>query len=266
MQPAPAGIMSVFPSRTVAIEILGFDVHWYGIMYLLSFLVVYFSLPRLQRHREISLSGEQWSTVVSWAVVGVILGGRLGYVLFYGLPFYLQNPLEIFAVWHGGMSSHGGMLGLIAAMLLVCRKYSIPFLALADIAVIPAAIGLALGRMGNFINLELYGTVTTLPWGIAIPGVEGLRHPTQLYAVAKDLAIAIVCFVHVSRIPYKRNGQTFAVFLMMYAVLRFTVEYLRVQDHPGFDASIIHLTIGQMLTIPVFIAGVIVWQRAPKKA
>lgn len=254
-------MIDFFPSRVIAVEILGFNVHWYGLLYFAGFVIAWVLLPRLQRERELSLSSDEWSRLISWIVVGVIVGGRLGYVLFYDPWYYLSNPLEIFAVWKGGMASHGGFIGVTLAMLWALRKNKHQIFAIADVLVIPVAIGLALGRVGNFINQELYGTVTTLPWGITIPSEETLRHPTQIYAVIKDLFIALVCYLHLKRRPFIA-GRTLALFLMLYGVLRFLVEFVR--DQQGVYVWGV-LSEGQLLTIPVFIAGVILWWRANAK-
>ena len=248
-------MIAFFPSRAVALSLFGFSVHWYGLLYLTGFILGYFLLPRLQRYRNIALSKEVWSDVLTWAVVGVLVGGRLGYVLLYDPLQYLLDPLEIFMVWHGGMASHGGFIGTLLALAYMSRKHKIPFLALGDLVVVPVALGLALGRLGNFINQELYGTVTTLPWGIAIPGVEGLRHPTQLYAVAKDLFIALVCYLHL-RLPSRPNGQTGCIFLVLYGVLRFLIEFLRVPTHSSIVLGSLILTRGQGYSVPIVIAGV----------
>lgn len=249
--------MSFFPSRSVAVEILGFGVHWYGLLYLTAFLIAWFLLPRLQRYRDLHLTKEDWADVLSWGVVGVIVGGRLGFVLFYEPEYFLSDPLRIFAVWEGGMASHGGFLGVTLALLHVTRRKHIPRWLLADILVVPVAIGLACGRLGNFINQELYGSVTTLPWGISIPGVDGLRHPTQIYAVLKDLFIALVCFLHLRRPTYVA-GRTLGLFLMLYGILRFIVEYYRIQEY-GLLPLPFYLSMGQLLTVPVFAIGAFIW-------
>ncbi|MDP6562122.1 MAG: prolipoprotein diacylglyceryl transferase, partial [Candidatus Peribacteraceae bacterium] len=172
--------------------------------------------------------------------------------------YFLSHPAHVIAVWRGGMSSHGGFIGVVITLWFALRNKEVSKLALADTVVVPIALGLALGRLGNFINYELYGYVTDLQWAIAIPGVEGLRHPTQIYAVLKDLIIAGVCFWHLRR--YVKPGMTTAVFLMLYAVLRFTVEIYRVQDHTG----LLGLTRGQLLTVPIFIFGVLLWKAVRK--
>lgn len=247
-------MIDLFPSREVAFVLAGFPVHWYGLLYFAGFLIAWFLLPRLQRLRGLHLTGDDWSSLLSWGVVGVIVGGRLGYVLFYDPRYFLAHPADIVAVWKGGMSSHGGFIGVTLALLWALRARRGQLLRIADVVVVPVAIGLALGRFGNFINQELYGTVTSLPWGIEIPGVEGARHPTQLYAVAKNLFIALSCFLFLRRSFY-RPGRVFALFLLLYGVLRFLIEFVRDQG-PAFQGP---LSEGQVLTIPVFLAGVLLW-------
>ncbi|MDD5751510.1 MAG: prolipoprotein diacylglyceryl transferase, partial [Candidatus Peribacteraceae bacterium] len=252
-------MFSLFPSRTVAIELFGWAIHWYGILYLCAFLLAFVLLPRLQRFRHLALSTDDWSAVLTACILGVLLGGRIGYVLFYEPLYYLRHPLQVFAVWNGGMSSHGGFAGVGIALLWVVRRRRIPLLALLDVLVIPAAIGLALGRIGNLINGELFGTVTLLPWGVQFPGVPGIRHPVQLYAVIKDLLLALVCMAHLRRWQAPPHGRTFALFLILYAVLRFAVEYFRAQQYPVWEVGWLALSRGQMLTIPLFLFGVAVW-------
>ncbi len=249
-----------FPSRPVFVELFGFSVHWYGLLYLCAFLLAWVLLPRLQRLRGLDLSKEEWSSLLSWIIVGVIGGGRLGYVLLYEPMYFLQHPLEIFAVWHGGMSSHGGFIGVTLALLWALRGRKRELWHFADIFVIPVALGLALGRVGNFINQELYGTVTTVPWCILIPGVEGCRHPAQLYAVAKDLFIAGCCYLYLINAKPLRPGRTAALFLMLYGALRFLIEFVREPDH-----SYYFITRGQWYSLPIVIAGIVLWQFLGKR-
>jgi phosphatidylglycerol:prolipoprotein diacylglycerol transferase len=265
-------MFELFPSRTVALQLFGWPLHWYGVLYLAAFLLASWLVPRLQRFRALDLPAERWSSVVAAAVLGVVAGGRLGYVLFYDPAHFAAHPLDIFKIWQGGMSSHGGLAGVTVALWWTLRDVSAEErLKIADIAVIPAAIGLALGRFGNFINQELYGTLTSLPWGIAIPGVEGLRHPTSLYAVGKDLLIALLCFWHLVVARPFRSGRTLALFLMLYGVFRFLLEFLRVPTHDGLTFGLFVLTRGQALTLPLILAGGFLWwwagyrlKRAPR--
>ncbi len=252
-------MISFFPSRTVVFTLGPLTIHWYGIMYLLGFLLGMWLLPRLQKYRDLPLTASMRETLVMAVFFGVLIGGRLGFVLFYGGSDYVLHPLEIFAVWHGGMSSHGGFIGVALGLLWFSHRFKIDVLAITDIVVVPVAIGLALGRVGNFINGELYGTVTTLPWGMTFPGADGLRHPTQLYAVLKDLLIAVVCFLHLRSTPGSRSGRSTALFLMMYAVLRFAVEMLRDQPYGYLGSGSLLLSRGQILTLPLFVVGVGLW-------
>ena len=253
-------MIALFPSRTIALELFGLSVHWYGVIYLLSFVIALMLVPRLQHERGLRLTREDWASIVSAAVLGVIVGGRLGYVLFYEPAFYSIRPLQIFMVWKGGMSSHGGFLGVTFTLAFWCWRKHVDVRRLADVITVPVAIGLALGPLGTFINLELYGTVTDLPWGISIPGVDGLRHPTQIYAVFKDLFIAALCYVHLHRFRSYHPGRTFALFLMLYGVLRYLLEYLRAQEYPLIDLGIVSLSRGQLLTLPILLIGILLWR------
>lgn len=258
-------MITLFSSRQVAISILGFDIHWYGLMYLSAFLLAYFLLPRLQRFRNLTLSSQEISDILTWVIVGVIIGGRLGYVLFYNPSYFWQNPLDVFAVWQGGMSSHGGFIGVSLTLSYVLHRKRIHLWSFLDIMVVPVAIGLALGRVGNFINQELYGIQTTLPWGIEIPGVEGLRHPTQIYAVIKDLTIATICYTALRNTM--KAGVPFALFLIFYSIFRFTVEHYRYQDYSNTEVLGIEFTRGQVLTIPLFFIGLgVLWFRLSRKS
>lgn len=248
-------MIHLFPSRTVALDLFGFSVHWYGIMYMLSFLLALFLIPRLQKYRDLHLTQDDWSRIVGWAVVGVLVGGRLGFVLFYEPAYYLAHPLEIVAVWKGGMASHGGFIGATVAMLWALRGKNVDaMIRVADIVAVPVVLGLGIGRIGNFINQELYGTITMLPWGIAIPGVEGLRHPVQLYEFALCVIIGLVCYWHLRKT--RAAGTTFALFLLLYAVERILIEFLRIHAYPSVAFGLVR---EQMLTIPFLVIGIGIW-------
>lgn len=255
-------MFQLLPSREIAVEILGFSVHWYGIMYLLAFVTAAFLLPRLQRLRDLSLADAEWSRILNAAIVGTIVGGRLGHVFFYDPAYYWADPLKAFAVWEGGMSFHGGLIGVALGLFWAMRRWSgDKILRVADVVVVPAALGLAFGRIGNFINFELFGPVTTLPWGMAVPGQVGLHHPTPLYECAYSLVIAAACYLTLrsSRTP----GRSFGLFLLLYGVFRFLVEFVRTPDAPLTDLYVFTLTRGQTLTVPVFLLGVfLLWWSA----
>ncbi|MBU0766247.1 prolipoprotein diacylglyceryl transferase [Patescibacteria group bacterium] len=259
-------MIHLFPSRTIALELLGLSIHWYGLMYLAGFVLAFLLLPRLQKWRGLDLSKDDWAQLLSWGIIGVIVGGRLGFVLFYEPGFFVRYPLEIIQVWHGGMSSHGGFIGVAISLYIISRKRNINLLALADCLAVPIALGLAFGRVGNFINGELYGVVTNVPWAMKFPEIEGLRHPTQLYAVVKDLLIAGVCFWHLKKVKPIYLGRTFALFLMLYGILRYLLEYFRDQPYGFFDLWFILLSRGQLLTIPMIIVGYVLWRKfGPRK-
>ena len=155
---------------------------WYGLMYVLAFVATYLILRSETRRKQLPLTNDDVADLVFYGAMGVVLGGRLGYILFYNLAFYLAHPLQVFAVWEGGMSFHGGFLGVITAFVIYARRKKIPFFTLIDMAALCAPVGLGLGRIGNFINGELYGRQTDVPWGIIFPGGGSLpRHPSQLY-------------------------------------------------------------------------------------
>jgi phosphatidylglycerol:prolipoprotein diacylglycerol transferase len=251
-------MIEFLPSRAVFLSVFGFSIHWYGMLYLFAFIVALALLPHLQRHRKLFLTNDEWASAVAYAVLGVLIGGRLGYVFFYEPFYFAQHPREIFFVWQGGMASHGGFLGTALALLLFCARYKVNVRRFADVITVPCFIGLGLGRIGNFINQELYGTLTNLPWGMHFAGTEGLRHPIQLYDAAVCFALAIVCYVHL-RFFTRKPGKTLALFLMLYGVVRFLLEFIRDQQYPMIDVGAFDLSRGQLLTIPMFLFGALLW-------
>jgi phosphatidylglycerol:prolipoprotein diacylglycerol transferase len=246
-------MFSFFPSRAVAFTLLDFPVHWYGIMYLLGFLMVYKLAPKLQRYRDLYLRKSDWSNLLSWVIIAVIVGGRLGYVFFYDWAYFKTSPMEIFAIWNGGMASHGGFIGVAIVAWLYARWHKISLFKLLDSAVVPIALALALGRVGNYINIELYGTVTDLPWGQSIPGIEGLRHPTAVYAILKNTTIGIICMLALTK--SKKVGLPTACFVIFYAVFRFIVEFFRIPTVDNTELFGVMFTQGQLLTVPLFVLG-----------
>lgn len=254
-------MISLFPSRQIFFTVGAVNIHWYGVMYALAFVFGIWFLPRMLRLARFALSKQDQETFILWVFLGVVLGGRLGYVSFYAPSYFLEHPAKIIAVWEGGMSSHGGFIGVTIALLIFSARKRIDIFRLGDILVVPVAVGLALGRLGNLINGELYGTVTALPWGMHFPDAERARHPTQIYAMLKDMCIAAACFLHLSRSADSpmRSGRTTALFLMLYGVLRFCVEIFRDQPYGYTNVSGVLLSKGQSLTIPIFIIGVLIW-------
>ena len=251
----------------VALHLGPLSVHWYGLTYLAAFALFYV-LARLRLKHQPFASVTQpapWTMrdvedLLFWGVLGVILGGRLGYVLFYKPAWYASHPLEIFAIWQGGMSFHGGMLGVILAMMLWAWKKQRPWLQVTDLVAPCVPTGLAAGRMGNFINGELWGRVASpdLPWGMVFRGAGDLpRHPSQIYQALLEGVLLFVLLWLYARKPRLR-GQVAAAFLFGYGLLRFVAEYWREPDAQlGFLS--LGLSMGQWLSVPMIIAGVALW-------
>ena len=230
------------------------QVRYYGLMYVIGFVLAYFFLVKLSKERELPFSKDDIEEFLLWAIVGVIVGSRIVYVLAYNLSYYIQNPLQVFAIWQGGLSFHGGLIGIILVALWFCRKHKVSFYKLADIVVIPAALGLALGRIGNFLNSELVGRVTSLPWGVEFNQEGVYRHPSQLYESLKNFFMFGVLWN--IRNKKFRDGFLFWMFIMMYGVLRFVIEFFRAPD-PQVGFVLGPLTMGQLLVLPMFIIGLI---------
>lgn len=231
-------------------------IRWYGLMYVMGFLGAYYILKKEAERRVAPLSKDQVYDFLSYAAMGVILGGRLGYVLVYNLPFYLENPLQIVAVWKGGMSFHGGFLGVVVAGWLFCRKHSLPFWDLADFSVLPVPLGLFMGRMGNFINGELFGRPTDVPWCMVFPmGGPICRHPSQLYEGFMEGLLLFLILYLFSRKP-RPQGVIFWTFVGFYGLFRFIGEFFRQPD-PQLGYIIGPFSMGQFLSFPMAILGLI---------
>lgn len=236
------------------------QVRWYGLMYVLGFaatlLLVKHQIKKFN-FRELDVHFENLNLVL---IISLVLGGRLGYVLFYNLPYYLKHPLEVLATWQGGMSFHGGMLGLIAGMFIFCRKKRLDFWRVIDLYTVTIPIGLGLGRIGNFINGELYGRVTDVSWAMVFPGGGPLpRHPSQLY---EALLEGVVLFCILWSLKEKQRSSSWpagsmgALFLIFYGIFRIFVEFFREPDaHLGFIAA--NITMGQLLSSLMIIGGLI---------
>jgi phosphatidylglycerol:prolipoprotein diacylglycerol transferase len=227
---------------------------WYGLMYVLSFIATYVIIRSEVTRKKLALTKDDVADLVFYGAMGVVLGGRVGYILFYNLGFYLANPLKLLAVWEGGMSFHGGFLGVILAFLLYARRKNIPFFTLIDIAALCAPVGLGLGRIGNFINGELYGRATDAPWGIIFPGSDGqARHPSQLYEAFLEGLLLFVIVRAISRFS-PVTGIAGWTFVAGYGLFRFIVEFFRQPDAQiGFVLG--SLSMGQLLSLPMFLVG-----------
>lgn len=249
----------------IAFEIGPLAIRWYALAYIGGLLLGWWYCRRLTaRSPDGNVTVQAFDDFLLWATLGVLLGGRLGYVLFYMPGYYLENPAQILVLWEGGMAFHGGLLGVVAALLLFAWKRGIKVFALSDVVACAAPIGLFLGRVANFINAELYGRPADVPWAMVFPGGGPLpRHPSQLYeAILEGLLLFIVLFVVQRRGGLTRPGLATGVFLAGYGVGRFAAEFFREPDaFLGFLA--LGTTMGQLLSIPMILAGaaLIAWSR-----
>lgn len=292
--------MSYIPFPDISPEIFRIDLggfsfalRWYALAYIAGLVAGWKIIARLVSTPRLwpqgaPMTAAQVESLLTWVILGVVLGGRLGFALFYQPGYYLQNPLQILRVWEGGMSFHGGFLGVVVAGVWFCRREGIPMLSLADLMAIVAPIGIGLGRIANFINAELWGRPTTLPWGVAFPGeaaqtcpgVTGIcaRHPSQLYEALLEGLILLLVLLYVT---YRKGwlahpGRIAGLFFAGYGAARFAVEFVRQPDaqfvsegNPlGLAVQMAGwgLTMGQILSLPMIAAGVWFITRARRRA
>ncbi len=261
-----------------------FALRWYALAYIAGILIAWrMALTALRRPKlwpadTPPMTAQQLEDLLTWIIVGVILGGRLGFVLFYQPAYYLQNPMDILKVWQGGMSFHGGLIGVIAAALIFARRYKIAALSLADLVAHTVPPGLLLGRLANFVNAELWGRPSELPWAVIFPGtaaqdcpdISGLcaRHPSQLYEAALEglvLGMLLLWLVY-RRGAFRAPGMVMGVFFAGYGLSRFIVEFFRQPDaqfvSPGNPLGLawhidgLGLTMGQILSLPMIAIGI----------
>src|SRR3989344_3027937 len=243
----------------VLLEIGPLQIRYYGLFYALGFMIAYFMIAYLAKRKELPLTKDDVADFIIYQVMGIIFGARIVYILFYNLIFYIRNPIEIIALWHGGLSFHGGLLGAVLATYLFCKKKKIHFYDIADIAVIPVALALALGRIGNFINAELYGRITDVSWCLdysksqyAADAPNGCRHPSQIYDSLKNFFIfAVLWVIRDKKLP---KGFMFWSFVALYGLLRTIMEFFRQPDEQ-IGLIFNYFTMGQLLSIPLFLLG-----------
>jgi len=254
------------PYNVGGIELGPFAIRWYGLMYLLAFvLVVVLGRKRARQNLLTGWHPRDIDDMLFYGVLGVILGGRLGYVLFYKPIHYLVHPLEILQVWQGGMSFHGGFLGVLIALWFYARKRGRRWLDVTDFVAPLCPLGLAAGRLGNFINGELVGRVTDAPWGMVFPQVDNLpRHPSQLYELGLEgILLFVILWSYASR--HRPMGAVSGLFLLGYGTLRFAAEYTREPDNfLGYLAG--GLTMGQWLSMPMIAVGLMMMIWAYRRA
>ncbi|MCI1997948.1 MAG: prolipoprotein diacylglyceryl transferase [Olsenella sp.] len=253
-------------TNPVAFALGPLTVRWYGLAYLAGFVCAGLVMMRTSRRWRLGLTSDEVLNIVVGVAFGVIVGARLGYVLFYGAGYYLANPIKILAFNEGGMSFHGGLVGAIVGGALVCRQMRISIPTVCDLAVIGAPIGLFFGRCANFINGELWGKPTDLPWGVMFSNTGGgyvYRHPSQLYeAILEGIVIFVVLYALSRRVPPRPQGTFLGTFLALYGCFRFLIEFVRMPDSQlGYLLGTGWLTMGQCLSVPLAILGVVlvVW-------
>ena len=256
------GVLNFPAIDPVLISFGPFAIRWYALAYIGGLLIAWRYCRWLAVRPPQSVSADAFDDFLLWATLGVLLGGRLGYVLFYKPDFYLAHPQEILFIWQGGMSFHGGLLGMIAAEVMFARRRGLPVLALADIVAAAAPIGLFLGRIANFINGELFGRPSEVPWAMVFPRGGPLpRHPSQLYEAAiEGLVLLLVLHLMIRAGALERRGTLAGAFLIGYAVARMLAEVFREPDaHLGFLLG--GTTMGQWLSLPLLLAGLalVVW-------
>lgn len=236
------------------IKIGPLSVRWYGLMYLIGFISSYLIVKGEIKRRGLRVEKDFLENLYFYLILGLLVGARFGYVIFYNLPYYINNPLEVFAIWQGGMSFHGGLIGVILAAFVFTKTKKFDFFTLTDMLVITAPIGLGLGRIGNFINGELYGRITDVPWAMVFPEGGPLpRHPSQLYEAALEgvLLFVILWFL---KDKFSRSGIISSLFLILYGIFRFFVEFFREPDPQiGYILSI--FTMGQVLCFIMILIG-----------
>ena len=243
----------------IALQIGVFKVHWYGLMYLLG-IGAGWALGYYRAKRSDGYWNPEWmSDLIFYIAIGIVLGGRIGYMLFYDLGPLIQKPWIIFQIWDGGMSFHGGLIGVIIAMWIFARKIQRPWIKVMDFVTPLVPIGLGAGRIGNFINGELWGRITDVPWAMVFPSGGPLpRHPSMLYEFfLEGVVMFVVLWIYSSKQRYP--GRVSALFLLLYGVFRFLIEFVRQPDPQLGFVAFGWLTRGQELCVPMLLVGVFLW-------
>ena len=240
----------------IFISLGSFHIYWYGIMYLLAFLLAWCVGNFYIKKNIVKISKDNFSDLMFYSFLGVLAGGRIGYSIFYNFYYTLDNPITIFYLWNGGMSFHGGFICVMVGIIYFCKKNQIPFFEISDFIVKLVPIGLFTGRIGNFINGELWGKPTDLVWGVIFPKIDNLtRHPTQIYEAFLE-GIVLFVILNFSLPKNTRTSRVTAYFLIFYSLFRFIVEFFREPDaHIGY-LIFSWVTMGQILCAPMFLLGI----------
>ena len=240
----------------VAIEILSFEIRWYSLSYIIGILLGWYLAKKFFVNRNIK---DKFDDYVTYLIIGLILGGRIGYVLIYNFNFYFNNPLDILKIWQGGMSFHGGVLGIIIASIIFTKKYNDNFFEYLDVVALVSPVGIFFGRIANFLNSELYGTISNVPWAVIFIKIDNLpRHPSQLYeAILEGLALFLILIYFKNKFLNK-PGLISGLFLIFYSFFRFYIEFFRVPDQQ-LGYIFLNLSMGQVISLILMIIGLILF-------
>ena len=246
--------MYIHDLNPIAFSLFKFIIYWYSLSYLFGFIFSYFYVKFILNKDFVNISFAIFEDFLVWAVIGVIIGGRVGYVIFYNLNFYLDNPIEILKIWQGGMSFHGGLIGVILSIFFFSKLKKVNFLNLLNLVSSCAPIGLFLGRLANFVNRELIGRPTNSDWGVLFFENDVLRHPSQIYEAIFEGLIIFIVILYIIKKKYYTSINVSSLFLIMYGFFRFTVEFYREPDsHLGF--IFMNISMGQLLCLPMVLLG-----------
>jgi phosphatidylglycerol---prolipoprotein diacylglyceryl transferase len=242
----------------VAFQILSLEIRWYSLAYIIGIILgwIYCKKKLINDQQIFNL----FDDFITYLIIGLILGGRLGYVLFYNLKYYLENPFEILMVWNGGMSFHGGLIGIIFATQLFSKKHNVNYFIFLDLVALSAPIGIFFGRIANFINSELFGTATDLPWSVQFVLIDNVkRHPSQLYEALLEGIILFLLLRYLAKKNYLQvPGKISALFLIFYSLFRFFTEFFRAPD-PQIGYLILNLSLGQLISVLFLSAGTLLF-------
>ena len=242
----------------VAFQIMSLEIRWYSLAYILGIVLGWILCKKkFIKHSDIS---EKFDDYITYLIIGIILGGRIGYIIFYNFSYYLDNIFDIFKIWQGGMSFHGGLLGVIASSYIFAKKNNQnPFFYLDQVSLV-APVGIFFGRLANFINSELYGTVSSVPWSVIFIKVDNLsRHPSQLYeAILEGVILFLILIYFVNKDYLKKPGLISGLFLIFYSLFRFFIEFFRIPDEQ-IGYLILNLTMGQIISLVFAFIGITIF-------
>ena len=242
----------------VAFQIISFEIRWYSLAYIAGIIIGWLLCKKVLIQK--SDINEKFDDYITYLVIGIIIGGRLGYIIFYNFNYYINNLFDIFKVWEGGMSFHGGLIGIIVASILFSKKNNQDSFLYMDLVSLVAPIGIFFGRLANFINSELYGTPTDIPWAVTFIQIDNLsRHPSQLYEAILEGVILFIILMYFKNKDYlKKPGLISGLFLIFYSLFRFFIEFVRVPDEQ-LGYLIFELSMGQIISLIFFVIGIILF-------